>query len=353
MSGDQRAAPRGKRDPDDVYRSFQWFTPRRRRATVYEDVTIDTQPSVTRHMERGWPLYFEDGRPLWDAASTKLRCTGWHQFRDPREQWERPFYQKSAQYERSIEDAVRSGREDQLFNDFSPAWIDFLRAHVQLPAFVEYGLWLPLATSQRDCLADTVAHCVGLQAAMKQRQAQALVLYAMDLEEEFGDFPIETARQSFLRDEAWQPTRSYLERLATITDWAEVVVASNVCFEPLVGVALRRELLLRAPGQNGDLVTPEVVRPAQLEWDWTRDWTSEFLRFILIDEAHGAANRDIVAGWIAEWLPLARSALGALEPVFDQLPAGERFADALERVERGLAEILRESGVGEPEKVTR
>ena len=31
-------------------RAFTWYAPRRRRATLYEDVTIDTQPSIHRHL---------------------------------------------------------------------------------------------------------------------------------------------------------------------------------------------------------------------------------------------------------------------------------------------------------------
>ena len=43
-------------------------------------------------------------------------------------------------------------------------------------------------------VSDTVAHCVGMMSAMKQRSAQALVLYGMDLDDRFGDFPIERAK---------------------------------------------------------------------------------------------------------------------------------------------------------------
>ncbi len=55
-----------------------------------------------------------------------------------------------------------------------------------------------MATAGRDCLSDSVSTCVCLQAAMKQRSAQAIVLYAMDLEEHHGPFPIEAAREAFL-----------------------------------------------------------------------------------------------------------------------------------------------------------
>ena len=54
-------------------RDFSWFAPAGRRATLYEDVTIDTQPSVHRHLSRGWPVSFEDGRGTWNDDSTALR----------------------------------------------------------------------------------------------------------------------------------------------------------------------------------------------------------------------------------------------------------------------------------------
>ena len=70
-----------------------------------------------------------------------------------------------------------------------------------MPAYVEHGLWFALATVGRDCLSDSVATCVCLQAAMKQRSAQAIVLYAMDLEQHHGPFPIEAARDAFLSED--------------------------------------------------------------------------------------------------------------------------------------------------------
>ncbi|MDQ6835790.1 MAG: 2Fe-2S iron-sulfur cluster-binding protein, partial [Actinomycetota bacterium] len=54
-------------------RDFAWFVPAARRATLYEDITVDTQPSIHRHLTRGWPLHFEDGRGTWNDASTTLR----------------------------------------------------------------------------------------------------------------------------------------------------------------------------------------------------------------------------------------------------------------------------------------
>src|SRR5437588_10403529 len=122
----------------------------------------------------------------------------------------------------------------RFIDDLDGEWLAFLRRELQVTAFVEHGLWFALATIGRNCLSDSVATCVCLQAAMKQRSAQAIVLYAMDLEEQHGPFPIESARESFIHDAPWQPTRRYLERLASTPDWGEVIVAANLCFEPVV-----------------------------------------------------------------------------------------------------------------------
>jgi propane monooxygenase reductase subunit len=245
--------------PDE--RDFAWFEPRGRRATLYEDVTVDTQPSIHRHLTRGWPVSFEDGRGTWNDASTALRCGDWFAFRDPGELWERPYYRAGSAVEQQIEGALRADSAQGLLDDLSPEWIDFLGRYLQVPAHVEHGLWFALATAARDCLSDSVATCVCLQAAMKQRSAQALVLYAMDLEPQLGrGFPVDAAREAFLTEAPWQPTRRYLERLAASADWGEVIVAANVCFESVVATLLRRELGTRAAAAHGDTVTPVLAR---------------------------------------------------------------------------------------------
>ena len=159
---------------------------------------------------------------------------------------------------------------------------------------------------------------------MKQRSAQALVLYAMDLEQHHGSFPIAAAREAFLRDAAWQPTRRYLERLAATADWGEVIVAANLCFEPVVGTLLRRELGIRAAAANGDTVTPVLARVATQEWEWAQAWSTELVRFLSSDREHGEHNRTVIDRWIADWRTAASEAALALAPLAAQIPRGDR-----------------------------
>lgn len=313
-------------------REFQWFAPAGRRATLYEDVTIDTQPSTHRHLSRGWPLSFADGRGTWNDASTAVRSTDWFAFRDPGQQWERTFYQAGAAVEKQLESALASAAEQGLIADFAPDWVTFLRTSLQVPAFVEHGLWFALATAARDCLSDSVATCVCLQAAHKQRSAQAIVLYAMDLEAHLGcELPIAAARDAFLQDPAWQPTRRYLERLAATPDWGEVIVAANLCFEPVVGTLIRRELGTRAAAASGDTVTPVLARVATQEWEWARAWTVALTRFLIADEEHGRQNRAVIDKWVENWMAPAQEAAAAVSDAAGQV------SDYAERtVEEGL-----------------
>src|SRR5437588_815611 len=120
----------------------------------------------------------------------------------------------------------------RFIDDLDGEWLAFLRRELQVTAFVEHGLWFALATIARDCLSDTVATCVCLEAAMKQRSAQAITLYAMEL-----GLPGGVGKEAFVGEERWQPARRYLERLAETPDWGDEVIADALAAAP---AAVRR-----------------------------------------------------------------------------------------------------------------
>ena len=137
-----------------------------------------------------------------------------------------------------------SARSEGLFDRMNDEWKAFLRQSLQLPALYEHGLWRALCGAARPALSDTLTHAIVLEAATKQRQAQDLVVYAMDLEAEIGECSTEAAKQRWLEEDAWQPVRALVEHVNASGDWAERVLATNLCIEPLIGNLLRREMLL-------------------------------------------------------------------------------------------------------------
>ncbi|MCW3040525.1 MAG: Methane monooxygenase [Solirubrobacterales bacterium] len=348
MAGEVRAGERRQRRGDEPERSFQWVVPKGRKASIYEDLTLDTQSSVHRFQKSGYYVSFADGRGTWDDASTGLDVVTWSAFRDPNELWERPYFQQGAQCEREIEGAVKSARSEGLLGDVDPAWVDFLRRDGQIQAFVEHGIWSIATRRSRAALADTLTHGIVLYAAVKQRQAQAFVIEGMDLDEDLGGgFSIEAAKARWLGEPAWQDTRRVVERLGTITDWGELILVCGLVIEPLLGGLVRRELLLRGGLRAADPITPAIVRNAQREGDWWHDFALAFARFCAEDPEHGEANRALIDGWLAAWTPETLRAVDALEPVFAGAP-GVDFDRAREAVVTGQQALLAAAGLGEP-----
>jgi propane 2-monooxygenase small subunit len=317
---------------DDSRRGFLYFTPQKKRPTLYEDVTVDTQPSPHRHMPGGWLMSFEDGRGTHSLGSTALRVKDWYDWRDPAGLWERPFYQQAAQAAREQDGAVAVARCEGLFARMSDEWRVFLQSSLQLPAFYEHGLWRALCGAARPALSDAITHAIVLEAAMKQRQAQDLVVYAMDLEPEIGECSTEAARERFLEEEAWQPVRALVERVHAVHDWAERVLAANLCIEPLVGNLLRREMLLVPASANGDPVTSVIIGNAQREWLWVREWTIELVRFCLQDEGFGDHNRDVLGSWTRAWNAEAEAAADAVAHELERVPRARPVPEALEQL---------------------
>jgi hypothetical protein len=81
-----------------------------------------------------------------------------------------------------------------------------------------------------------------------------------------------------------------------------------------------------------------------------RDWTTELVRFVVADDAHGADNRRQIETWVRDWLPEAAQAAAALAAIAEQLPVGIDTARAAERVRRYAGELLEEAEL--PELVT-
>ena len=146
----------------------------------------------------------------------------------------------------------------------------------------------------------------------KQRSAQAIVLYAMDLEPH-------GLRASDRRRARCVPARPrlaadprYLERLAATPDWGEVIVAANLCFEPVVGTLIRRELGIRAAAASGDTVTPVMARVATQEWEWSRAWTVALVRFLWPTRRTARQTGRSSDGWLEGWRRPAREAAAAV-----------------------------------------
>lgn len=332
-------------------REFTYIQPRQgKRATEYEELTLYVQQDPKQFAWAGWTLLSPEGRPPWVEESTALRCSDWWGFRDPSKTWQRPYVNFQAEQGKALERIVTAAKARGVFADFDPAWCDpILSRHYAACAFIEYGLFRVFSYAQREALADVLGNVCVFNAADKIRYAQEISLYGMELTQALPGFSDAQAKQTWLTDPLWQGVRENVEKLMVLRDWGEIIAATNLVFEPLLGELARVEFFLRFAPRNGDSVTPAIVESAELDWDRNRQWTQAFTQLVLNDATHAAHNRHVLQGWLDKWLPLTRKAVHALAPLFD-LPAvkPQPFAAALARVEHAHAALLGETGLAGP-----
>jgi hypothetical protein len=253
------------------------------------------------------------------VGATSLACSEWNAFRGPGRRWERSVERMELEAEGRIVEAIASATAGDSLTAVHPAWVAFLRLNMPVAAFAFHACGLVLQVAGEQCRPPSVAGGIRLQASMQLRQAQAIVLYSADIEQRLGAMPMEGARSRWKDDAAWSPARAFLTRVSHMDDWAERVVAVNLCFE-LVGQLLRREFAIRLGARHGDPVTPVVAEAGQAEWALSRDWTLAWVAFLLADEAHGARNAALLRGWVAASRPGALTAVGALATLGEDLP---------------------------------
>jgi propane monooxygenase small subunit len=342
-----------KEFPSSTSRSYNYFTPRKRRATVYEDVTVDVQPDPARHLTQGWVYAFANGDAGYPEKWTELKSSNWHEFLDPNEEWEQTIYRNNAAVVRQISQNIEHGRTAHVFDSLDPAWVKVLERHVFAWAHAEHGIGMHVYTpAQRDAPTNMINNAMAVGAAHKLRFAQDLILYNLTLSDEVDGFDGSLHRKTWQEDPIWQPTREFVERLTGVRDWGEQWFVTGAVFEPLLGELFRSGFVMQVAALHGDFVTPTIMGAG--ESDATRDQRGAraLYRMLADDEAHGAENKEIMQGWLETWSEAALNAARNLQPIWSQISEKVvRFEDSLERSRGRQDTMVSDIGLTVPEEV--
>jgi propane 2-monooxygenase small subunit len=328
--------------PSSSSRSYNYFTPAKRRASVYEDVTVDVQPDPERYLLQGWIYGFADGIGGYPLDWTKLKSSNWHQFLDPNEEWEQTIYRNNANVVRQISQNLANAKAARAFDGWNRGWVKTVERHVSAWAHVEHGIGMHVyLPAQRDAPTNMINNAISVASAHKLRFGQDVILYNLELSESIDGFDGSAHKDAWINDPVWQGIRENVERLTAIRDWAEAFFAATVVFEPLVGELFRSEFVMQVAALQGDFVTPTLMGAG--ESDTARDWRVSRALFKMLseDDEHGDANRATMQSWLETWTPVSLSAARALQPIWSQ--PGEkviRFEDSLEHSRRRFDEVL-------------
>ena len=334
-------------------RSYNYFTPKGRHASVYEDVTVDVQPDPKRYLLQGWLYAFADGTAGYDESWTKMKSSDWHVFRDPNEQWHRTIYVRQANTERQIQQALAIANSQNVYETWDTSWVKCVETHVSAWMHPEYGLGMQVFTpAQRDAPTNMINNAICVNAMDKLRFAQDLALYNLNLSEHIPNFNGSEHKHVWLHDPVWFGVRENVERLAATPDWAEATFATNVIFEPLCGELFRSQFVMQFAAPHGDFVTPTLFGIAEYDYEHNLAYTKDLFEMLIDDDEFGAENKRIMGEWLTHWVPYSVAAARQLQPVWSQ-PKQKilRFEDAYDRAKQRFESILQKLGLELPKEV--
>ncbi|AFM20581.1 Methane/Phenol/Toluene Hydroxylase (plasmid) [Mycolicibacterium chubuense NBB4] len=325
-------------------RTFGWVTPKGKRPTEYEDLTVGQQSTPAQFAFQGWPLRFDNGRDPYTEDSTVLRSSNWYAYRDPNQTMNRPYIAGVHEAEKALQNTFLGASAGGLFGFANREWVSKgLAKHYMTYPFVEYGMFLALCYAEREALSDTVTFSIVFEAADKLRHLQDVVYYSFELAEAHSEFSDEECLRVWKEDPVWQGAREAIENVIALDDWMEIVVALNLCFDPLFGELAKVEYFTRFAGANGDLVTPSVIASSEADTVRTRAWTKELIRHLVEDPEYGTHNSSIIAAWVDKWNRYSLKACDAFAPVFSEVPnQPTSYEDAMTEIREKQSQILNE-----------
>jgi propane monooxygenase small subunit len=368
-----------KEFPDSNSRRYNYYTPQKRKQTHYEDVTVEVQPDPRHYLAQGWLYGFSDGRGGYPLDWTALKAWGsdrpepkrspgsggrgydwpahgWHEFRDPNEEWELTLYRYNSNVVRQINLNVENARQTKAFDQWNRNWVTFVERNIGAWMHVEHGLGLYVfANANRRAPTNMHNNAISVNSMHRIRFAQDLALYNLTLSEEMAEFDGTAHVATWNSDPAWQGVRRVAEKLTATDDWAEAVFATNVVFEPLVGELFRSQLVQQAAPANGDFVTPTIVGAG--EYDFAeRDlrYTKAMFELLTNDREFAEHNRSILNAWLADWVPDCIGAARELQPLWSQPDSKPpRFEDGLDRAKSRFADLVSELSLQTPKELNQ
>jgi propane monooxygenase small subunit len=368
-----------KEFPDSTARRFNYYVPQKRKQSHYEDVTVEVQPDPRHYLAQGWLYGFSDGRGGYPLEWTVLKAWGsdrpvpergpgsggkgydwpahgWHEFRDPNEEWELSLYRYNANVIRQLNQNIDAAKQSKAFEQWNPNWVRFIERHVGAWMHVDHGLGLYLfANANRRAPTNMHNNAISVNSMHLIRSAQDLALYQLTLGEEIEGFDGSAHLETWNSDPAWQGVRETAERLTAVDDWCEAVFAANIVFQPLVGELFRSRLVQQAAPRNGDFVTPTVVGAEEFDFS-ERDlrYTKAMFTLLTNDREFAEDNKRQLNEWLANWVTLSIGAARALQPLWsqpDEKPL--RFEDALDATKSRFAGIVTDLGLETPKELDR
>jgi propane monooxygenase small subunit len=336
---------------DSDSRRYRYFEPRGKRATHYEDVTVDVQPDPERYLKQDWIISFANGDGAYTKDATAVKSSNWHAFRAPDQEWERTHYQRQSKIETMVQSVIANGRRAGAPKAYDKAWVKVLQNHLGAWKHAEFGLGTSMMQAQRYGYTQMINNATLTNSSYKLRLAQDITLYLSEIGSDIEGFDDAAGKAKWLEDPTWQDTRLAIETIMGSSDYLEQYFATNIVFEPLVGELFRSGFLMQAASPNSDFITPSVISAAEADYERNLANAIDLFHLLATDGEFAAHNRALFQSWVVTHGALADKAANTLQPIWSQPHAKPvQFADVRASSLERFGKILGELGLEVPKE---
>ena len=297
-----------------------------RRISEYEDLTQLLQWNPPYHINGDRP-----SQKVWSDDSTLLRSGDWSAFRSPDKLYYRTYIGRQAKAEQAVSTAFQFASESGQLSQVDSDHVTLMRDLVGSLQYPDWGLCMLHQHTTRFALSSWIAGATEFMMFDELRHAQLYGRLALAYAEYHDGF--DDPQPNWMEAERFQPTRRLVEELLAVLDWGKATILAGIVVEPIL-TSVAHSLLSTGSVRAGDSLTPFVCQSIAKDKVRHRESASAFLQLVSTDAAYGQDNREQIAQWVAEWLPIVMAAsvdLSKGDPI-----AGE----ALQKAVRWISEQM-------------
>ncbi|MDF2789563.1 MAG: methane/phenol/toluene hydroxylase [Neobacillus sp.] len=327
----------------------------------YEVVTVRQQPYLHGQYRH---IYDERDYDIYDPRYTRLKCSDWEAFRDPKKYWYTSYVRDRKRLSEEVENAFQMVMNLELIESLPEKWVNAVRDIYTPLRHLEYGENVQMQYVIRYALGTPIEQCATFQAYDKVGRAQWISTWAMNMQEHHGEF-LQHGKEVLLNEPSYQLLRRYVEEILITDDWAEVLVAQNLTLDLLLGNLMYVHFTEKAK-QNGDIhlagLNLQIDKqnkwhadwaftlfnllandPAESRWDYLKslgyeDWPGDYRWGRTLSDPRETpeetmTNLEIIQEWVDKWYPKAYEAVLSLQPLFDKHDIAFNIADVVDQIE--------------------
>jgi len=290
-------------------KTWSHLAARRRKPSEYEIVSAnlhynDKRPDSPYELS---PDMFMNEWYKKNTFGTQLKHADWNAFRDPDEVVYRTYNLMQDGQETYVFGLFDQFNEREHDKSLDPRWAGTLARYYTPSRYLFHTVQMASAYVGQVSPASTITNCHYFQMADSFRWLSHTAYRTKELSTTFPDKGFaRDERQYWEQDAVWQGYRELMEKVLTVWDWGEAIVAVNLVAKPAVEEAVLRKLG-EAARHNGDTLLGLLTDAQLIDSSRHRRWAAAFVKMAL--ETPG--NLELMRGWIAKWEPLADKAIDA------------------------------------------